>query len=53
MLSILGALPLIVLFAFILALLLLRLDASLADVPPLVTEHRQSDDPQRRTDRVA
>jgi hypothetical protein len=53
MLSILGALPLMVLFAFLLALLLLGLDVSLADTPPLETEYRQSDDPQRRTDHAA
>jgi hypothetical protein len=53
LLSLLGALPLIVLFAFMLALLLLRLDASRAATPPHATAHRPSGDPQRQADCVA
>jgi hypothetical protein len=53
LLSTLGARPLITLFWFVLALLLLRVDILLADIPPLATEHRERGNQRRRADRAA
>ncbi len=53
LLSTRGSFPVIGISSFMLAMLILRVDASLADVQPRATEHRQSDDQPRRADRAA